>query len=72
MGLSMKNTHPMCVSGMKLSRKQLAKILGVSVDTIRNWEEQKIIPYLQVGHVIRFDLAKVEKALEKFERKALA
>jgi excisionase family DNA binding protein len=54
---------------VKLSRKQLAKILGVSVDTIRNWEERKIIPYLQIGHVIRFDLGKVERALEKFERK---
>ncbi len=27
------------------------------------------IPYLQIGHVIRFDLGKVERALEKFEQK---
>jgi hypothetical protein len=48
----------------------LAATLGVSVETIRNWESKNLIPRLQVGHVIRFDLAKVEKALQKFERLA--
>jgi excisionase family DNA binding protein len=62
----------MVLSVMRLNRKQLANILGVSVKTIRNWEEQKLIPYLQIGHVIRFDLDKVEKALDKFERKVRA
>jgi excisionase family DNA binding protein len=62
----------MCVSGMKLNRKQLAEIQNVSVETVRNWEERGIIPYTQVGHVIRFDLQKVERALERFERKAKA
>jgi excisionase family DNA binding protein len=62
----------MVLSVMRLNRKQLANILGVSVETIRNWEEQKLIPYLQIGHVIRFDLDKVEKALDKFERKVRA
>jgi excisionase family DNA binding protein len=55
---------------MKLNRKQLAEALNVSVETIRNWEGKNLIPRLQVGHVIRFDLAKVEKALERFERVA--
>jgi excisionase family DNA binding protein len=61
----------MCLPVMaKLTRKQLAEALNVCVDTIRNWEEAKVIPYIQVKNVIRFDLAKVEKALEAFERKA--
>jgi excisionase family DNA binding protein len=55
---------------MRFDRKQLADFLGVSVDTIRKWEAQKIIPRLKIGHVIRFDPAKVEAALEKLERKA--
>lgn len=54
----------------KLKRKQLAEHLGVSVETIINWEDKKFIPKLQVGHVIRFDLAEVERALQKFQRKA--
>jgi excisionase family DNA binding protein len=52
----------------KLTRKQLAEAENVSIETVINWEEQGIIPFLKIGHVIRFDLAKVEKALEKFER----
>ena len=60
----------MCISIMKLSRKQLAEILSVSVDTIRHWEKARVIPYLRIKHVIRFDLAKVERALEQFEREA--
>lgn len=55
---------------MRLTRKQLAAIQGVSVETIRNWEAKNLIPRLKIGHVIRFDLAKVEKALSKFERTA--
>lgn len=52
----------------KLTRKQLAEALNVSVETIINWQEKRVIPFLQVGYVVRFDLAKVEKALQKFER----
>jgi excisionase family DNA binding protein len=53
----------------KIGVKQLAKELSVSIGTIRRWKRMKIIPYVQIGHVILFDLAKVEKALQKFERK---
>jgi hypothetical protein len=56
---------------MKLDIKQLAEHENVSPDTIRLWMRQGIIPYTQVKHVIRFDLAKVQKALEKFERKGV-
>jgi excisionase family DNA binding protein len=56
----------------KLTRKQLAEAENVSIETVINWEERGIIPFIKIGHVIRFDLAKVEKALEKFERTAAA
>lgn len=62
--------HLMVMAVMpKITRKQLAELQGVSVETVRNWEREKIIPFIKVGNVIRFDLEKVEKALEKFERK---
>jgi excisionase family DNA binding protein len=53
-----------------LDRKQLAQHLRVSVDTIRKWERMKLIPRIKIGHVIRFNLTRVEAALEKLERKA--
>jgi hypothetical protein len=55
---------------MRVDRKQLADHLQVGVDTVRKWERMRIIPRLKIGHVIRFDLAKVEAALAKFEREA--
>ena len=35
--------------------KQLAKFLGVSVNTIYSWVHQKRIPYIKVGRLVRFD-----------------
>ena len=33
--------------------------------TIDNWKKVRVIPYIQIGRVIRFDLAAVKLALEK-------
>ena len=49
-----------------VSIEDVAKHLAVSVSTVRNWVRQGDIPkdtYLKVGHVYRFDLAKVVEAL---------
>jgi excisionase family DNA binding protein len=54
---------------MKLTIKELAAHLHVSVETVRLWKRQRVIPYVQVKHVILFDLDKVERALSKYERK---
>lgn len=48
----------------KLTREELAKHYQVSLRTVDEWRENRIIPYLQNGRVVRFDLAKVDKALE--------
>jgi hypothetical protein len=57
---------------MTVDRKGLAEHLKVSIDTVRKWERMKIIPRIKIGYVIRFDIARVEAALEKLERKAAA
>lgn len=41
-----------------LKKKELAKSLGVSVGTIDAWRRQGA-PYIQRGHVIRFERDKV-------------
>ena len=52
---------------MNVDRKLLADHLKVSVDTVRKWERMKLIPRIKIGHVIRFNLARVEAALEKLQ-----
>ena len=49
---------------------QLAKYLGVCDRTVREWQAQRLIPYIKIGRATLFDTAKVEAALEQFERKA--
>jgi hypothetical protein len=36
--------------------------------TVREWMRLRIIPYIQVRHVILFDPQKVREALSRFER----
>jgi excisionase family DNA binding protein len=55
-----------------LSKRELAAVLGVSQRTIENWLAQKRIPQLKFSaRLTRFNLPKVEAALEKFELKEL-
>jgi excisionase family DNA binding protein len=55
-----------------LKQKELAELLSVSERTIRYWQERRIIPFIKIGSVIRYDAEKVRAALEQFERKAAA
>ena len=48
-----------------LDGDQLATALNVSDRTIDKWREDRVIPFLRVRRVIRFDLAAVKQALEK-------
>jgi excisionase family DNA binding protein len=44
--------------------RQLAYRLGVSESTVKNWK-QKGLPHLQVGRILRFELAEVEPWLRQ-------
>jgi excisionase family DNA binding protein len=51
-----------------ISKKQIAKLLSVSVRTIDNWVRQKRIPVHRFSsRCIRFNPPKVLSALDKFE-----
>lgn len=50
----------------RLTPRQVAEHLSVTVPTVFNWLKQGIIPAkIAVGRVYRFDLEEVEAALEK-------
>ena len=52
--------------GELLTIDELARALGESVRTVRNWQYKNIVPYLSLGHKqVRFRLADVLAALAK-------
>ena len=53
-----------------LTKRELAAALNVCERTIDNWVAQKRIPYLRLSaRLLRFNLAKVEAALARYEVK---
>ncbi len=58
------------ISKRLLSKKELARALGVSPRTIENWLAAKKIPQLRLSaRLTRFNLARVESALSRYEVK---
>ena len=49
-----------------LNSKELAELLGVSLRTVVNMRLRRQIPYIQMGHVIRYNRAAVEAVLDAF------
>ena len=45
--------------------KQLSESTGLSVFTLYSWINQKRIPYVKVGRLVRFDPKKIEKWIER-------
>ena len=45
----------------------IARELKVSPRTIDNYMVRRIIPFIRIGRVIRFDVARVKAALARFE-----
>jgi excisionase family DNA binding protein len=56
--------------GTLLSGTQLAREVGVSRDTVRQWRKMRLIPSLRLGGRYYYRLEAVKKALEKKEVKA--
>ena len=44
--------------------KDLSESTGLSVFTLYSWINQKRIPYVKVGRLVRFDPRKIEKWIE--------
>ena len=53
------------------NRKQIADYIGVSQRTISNMMRKRLIPVIKIGKSVRFDPAKVRKALDKYEIEAI-
>jgi len=48
-----------------LTKEQLARRLHVSLRTVENWMEQKLVPYVKPTRTVRFIWSDVEQALRR-------
>jgi excisionase family DNA binding protein len=49
------------------SKKQIADHFGIGLRTVTDWMRRRIIPFVKVGHVVRFSLADCEIAIRKYK-----
>ena len=49
-----------------ITKSELAEFLGVSRRTIDSYVSSRRIPYIKLGRLVRFRLADVERALQRF------
>lgn len=52
-----------------ITGEDLAKKLGVTIQTLIRWRQKGKIPFLQIGNSVRYDLNKVLEALEVKNKK---
>lgn len=53
-------------------RKEAARYLGISLRTLTDWQQRRIIPFIDVSHrVTLFRLADLDKAMSRFIVKAI-
>jgi hypothetical protein len=50
-----------------VGKPAVARRYTVCVRTVDIWMAQGVIPYQKIGGLVRFDLAKVDEALARFE-----
>jgi excisionase family DNA binding protein len=55
-----------------LNSRELAELLGVSLRTVVNLRRRRQIPYIQMGHVIRYKRDAVESALMLYTIEGIA
>jgi len=63
--------HPLPAESPRLEserwadKKELARHFQVSVRTIHNWMERRLVPYFRTGRNVRFKISDVEAALNR-------
>jgi predicted DNA-binding transcriptional regulator AlpA len=51
-----------------LDEKQTARIMGVAVQTLRNWRHQRKGPsYIKMGRSVRYQLNDIQEYLDKWK-----
>ncbi|HEY2626274.1 MAG TPA: hypothetical protein VGI41_05930 [Candidatus Udaeobacter sp.] len=66
-----RSSHPLDETRGLEDKPGIAREIKVSPRTIDNYMARRIIPFIRIGRVIRFDVARVRAALLRFEVRAV-
>jgi|HubBroStandDraft_6_1064221.scaffolds.fasta_scaffold24055_2 excisionase family DNA binding protein len=53
-----------------LTEEEIAAKIGVTPRCIRDWRNRRIIPFLKIGRILRFNQGDVAQALQQYKREA--
>jgi excisionase family DNA binding protein len=53
-----------------LTEKQIAEKIGVTPRCIRDWRNRRVIPFIKIGRIVRFNQGDVAQALQQYKREA--
>ncbi len=53
-----------------VSKIEVSEHFGIGVRTVTDWMRRRILPFVKVGHVVRFNLVECETAVRKYLIKA--
>jgi len=54
-----------------VTREKLAQHFAFSLRTVANLQKRRVLPYIKVGRLVRFNLNKCEQALIRFEHRSI-
>jgi hypothetical protein len=54
-----------------VTREKLARHFAFSLRTVANLQQRRVLPYVKIGRLVRFNINKCEQALKKFEHKSI-
>jgi hypothetical protein len=63
-------SHPLHEMRGLEDKPGIAREIKVSRRTIDNYMARRVIPFIRIGRVVRFDVARVRAALRRFEVRA--
>jgi hypothetical protein len=54
-----------------VTREKIAQHFALSVRTVANLQRRRVLPFIKIGRVVRFNIQKCEQALIKFEHRSI-
>ena len=52
------------------SKQEIALHFGIGLRTVTDWMKRRILPFVKVGHVVRFHVPDCEVAVRKYQIKS--